>query len=449
MAGRVGWVLLVALLVALAAGAAGPAPTILASQAAPVDHPASWEAVLGHATDLRGLAPRTAIPRTLLTREQLQARVVEQLAREPAQQRLASSTKLFTALGLLDRGADLRGLLLQFRGNLVLGQYDPEAKQLFVVTNASMLGPLERVTAVHEYTHALQDQHFDLQRLRPRNSPDADRGLAISSLIEADATLVADRYAAMVLSAAEREERRRQVRDLYREVDLDRIPLVVREQSYFPYTEGLRFLRQVLGEEVLRGTGYGAAVDRLFADPPQSTAQILHPDRYLRRQAPVAVTLGQPLGALGEGWREVRQGVMGELDHRLLLQAHPYAAAATRAADGWAGNSYALLENERAEVAVLVRTRWDNADEAREWQDAYAAAAQRRYGDALVAVAGPAGHRLWQTPDGALLLGGDGAETVLAVAPATAQAGRMAVPPPDPALMGRDGAQGFLRLLLP
>jgi hypothetical protein len=385
---------------------------------------------------LRGHAPRAEIPRTLLTREQLQARVVAQLGRDPAPERLAASAKLFTALGLLDRGADLRGLVLQFRGNLVLGQYDPETKQLYVVTGASNLGPLERVTAAHEYTHALQDQYFDLQRLRPRNAPDADRSLAMAALVEADASLVGERYANVVLTAAEREERRRQVRELYREVDLDRIPLVVREQSYFPYTEGARFLRRVLGEQAIRGEGegYGPAVDRLFADPPQSTAQILHPERYLGRQAPVAVALGERAAALGEGWRESRRGVLGELDHRLILQQYVDATMAARAAEGWAGSRYALYESDSGEVAVLVRTRWDNPAEAAEWQEAYALAAQRRYGEGLAAQAAPAGQRLWRTPDGALLLGGDGDETVLAVAPTDTQAARLAAAPAEPPL---------------
>src|SRR4051794_14222479 len=376
--------LLAGLLVMLAIGIGQPADAMRSLQIGS-SPPTTWEGVLEATAELRGHAPISEVRRLLLSREQLQARVVEQLGRDPAPQRLNASAKLFTALGLLDRGADLRGLVLQFRGNLVLGQYDPESKQLYVVTGASNLGPLERVTAAHEYTHALQDQYFDLQRLRPRNVPDADRSLAMASLVEADASIVGERYANVVLSAAEREERRRQVRDLYREVDLDRIPLVVREQSYFPYTEGVRFLRRVLGEEAIRGEGegYGPAVDRLFADPPQSTAQILHPERYLSHQAPVDVTIGDRAGMLGANWREARRGVRGELDYRLFLQQYLDTAVAARAAEGWAGGSYALYETDAGEVAVLVRTHWDNPTEAAEWQEAYAQAAQRRYGDAL------------------------------------------------------------------
>src|SRR5581483_6783123 len=151
-------------------------------------------------------------------------------------------------------------------------------------------------------------------------------------------------------------------------------------------------------------------------------------------QGPVAVPLGDRAAALGEGWRESRRGVLGELDHRLVLQQYVEPAVAARAADGWAGNSYALFEDARGDVAVLMRTRWDSAAEAAEWQDTYTVAAQRRYSGALVPLAAPASQRLWRTPDGALLLSGDGAETVLAVAPTPEQAIRLAAPPPEPAL---------------
>ncbi|MBX5493308.1 MAG: hypothetical protein IRZ14_19325, partial [Chloroflexi bacterium] len=359
-----------------------------------------------------------------------QARVQEQLSREPAPERLASTAKLLAALGLLEQGADLRGLLLQFRSGLVLGQYDPETKQLYVVTAATVLGPMERATAAHEYTHALQDQHFDLLALRPRHSTDGDRNLAVTALLEADAVLVTERYVATHLTPTEREQRRQQLRALQRDVDLDRFPLVVREQSYFPYTEGPRFLRQVLGEETLRGDAYGPAVDRLFADPPQATAQILHPERYVRRVAPLPVALPELAPALGDEWRLTREGVLGELEHRLALQHYLEPSTASRAAEGWAGARYALLESTQEQLALVVRTRWDHPAEADEWLAAYRAVVQRRFGPIAPReeqMEGAVAAQLWSTPDGALLLARQGADTLLVRAPAANQARTLAV----------------------
>ncbi|MBX5493121.1 MAG: hypothetical protein IRZ14_18375, partial [Chloroflexi bacterium] len=94
-----------ALLAALLLVAPSAPPPVDASATTPsVAEPASWETVLAQTAALRGLAPRAEIPRTLLSREALQARVQEQLSREPAPERLASTAKLLAALGLLEQG---------------------------------------------------------------------------------------------------------------------------------------------------------------------------------------------------------------------------------------------------------------------------------------------------------------------------------------------------------
>jgi hypothetical protein len=77
----------------------------------------------------------------------------------------------------------------------------------------------------------------------------------------------------------------------------------------------------------------------------------------------------------------------------------------------------------------VVRTRWDDAAEATEWFDAYADAVQARYAEGLVPLEQAPGHRLWSTPDGALVLDDAGADTVFAYAPTPAQARLLAAPP--------------------
>ena len=401
------------------------------STAAPVEHPASWEAVLGSASDLRGLAPRTSVPRTLLTREQLQARVVEQLSRDPPAERLALNAKLLTALGLLERGADLRGLLLQFRGGLVLGQYDPETKHLFVVTGASDLGPLERVTAAHEFTHALQDQHFDLLQLRSGNTTNADRSLAIAALLESDAIFIAERYASTVLTVVEREERRRQVRELYRDVNIGQIPLVVREQSYFPYVEGCGGRGAWWATRTMSGDGYGAAANR--RSPRRITPPVPTPGALPGDWCMANVSLGntetssaRPGGApAGRARRARPQAADPALPGRRRggpRRRGAGPAAATRCSRTWPPRWPCCCAR-----GGTTRPR------PRSGTSVYTQAAQRRFGDRLqpLDAASPA-HRLWQTPDGALLLGASDADTLLIVAPTAALANRLALPPTDP-----------------
>ena len=47
----------------------------------------------------------------------------------------------------------------------------------------------DQITYVHEFTHALQDQYFDLNTLlSPQVEDNPDQALAVTSLVEGDAT---------------------------------------------------------------------------------------------------------------------------------------------------------------------------------------------------------------------------------------------------------------------
>jgi hypothetical protein len=425
----------------------------------------SWDDVLARTAVLRGLAPAAEVPRSFLTRQELQARVDEQLGRDGTAAALTQAARLYVALGLLEAGDDLAGLMGQFRGQEIEGSYDPRTGQIYVVANGGRLGPMERIIAAHEYTHALQYQHLDVRRLRTEAAADDDRTLALSALLEGDATWMMGRYALAELTREELDSVLLAAIAQQAQTVGQRLPLVLRESARFPYVEGVQFLQAVVGREALLGDDYGAAVNHLFANPPQSTAEILHPERYLRGQGPLAVALGEPAARLGSGWQELERGVLGELVHRFLVQQSlprpdlsAYAEAddcdedddacdddwadyavlspvsrAQRAAEGWAGDSYALLGDEQGQTAVLVRTRWDDAAEAAEWIEAYSDTAAARYGPARASGTAAAPAAAWTTPDGVLLLAADGLDTVLALAPTAAQAAQLAQPAAVPA----------------
>ena len=51
-------------------------------------------------------------------------------------------------------------------------------------------GPAERMTYAHEFNHALQDQHFDLNKIAPKHPDSNDRSLAVHAVIEGDAIML-------------------------------------------------------------------------------------------------------------------------------------------------------------------------------------------------------------------------------------------------------------------
>jgi len=134
--------------------------------------------------------------------------------------------------------------------------------------------------------------------------------------------------------------------------------------------------------QTLQRQGGFAAVDSAFRDPPQSTEQILHPEKYTAREAPVAVQLPELAAALGEGWRQTATDTLGELDLRILIQQFGDRQTAERAAAGWGGDRYALLEDDAGRAAVAIKTTWDSAPDAQEFFRAYSDAVRKRYGPA-------------------------------------------------------------------
>ena len=380
----------------------------------------NFQEIARRTAELRGLTPRDEVQRTVLSPEDFRSRLVDELNKPETVESIENSRKLMIALGLLERSVDLYALELDFRSGVVLGQYDPEAKQLFVISGNEGMGQLERVTLAHEYTHALQDQHYDIRKLMPKDSDNSDRDLAVSALLEGDALILEEMFQTHVMTRAERDEKRRQERTLSSGVSFDRLPLVIIEETYFPYTEGPDFIIAVLGVDAVRntvqaGTGYGQLVNRLFENPPTSSAQIIHPEKYMAGVQPSEVRFPDLAAALGEGWKQLRKDLLGEIDHRILIQQFASRELGNRAAAGWAGDAFALL-GKGDETAVVVTSRWDSAAEAQEWFDAYGQAVQARYGPRLQVADQRSNRVAWRTPDGMHALSISGTSTHILIA---------------------------------
>jgi heme-degrading monooxygenase HmoA len=389
----------------------------------------SFDAIKRRVTQLRGLTPRQDVPQVALTPQEYRDRMVADMADADSQKSIEDSRQLMVALGLLAPDVDLYQLELDFRTGIVLGEYDPETKELYVITGTDLTRPLERVTLAHEFTHALQDQYYDIRALLPKDSDNSDRDLAVSSLLEGDALISEQLYEIHVLTRSERQEKRREEQAMSGQINMDRVPLVLREETYFPYVYGPEFLAAVIGRDTLRqavdsGTGYGPAVNRIFENPPKSSAQIIHPDKYLNNVGPVEVRFPDLAAALGPGWEQRRKDLLGEIDHRILIQQFVNRELGDRAAEGWAGDAFALLRNGD-QTAVVVSSRWDTQADANEWFDAYTQAMTARYRQTLQGVDQRANRVLWRTSGGQQLLTIDGTSTTIIIAPTADQISRL------------------------
>jgi hypothetical protein len=145
---------------------------------------------------------------------------------------------------------------------------------------------------------------------------------------------------------------------------LETIPQVIRDGLEFPATAGLLFVL----DAYQRGGWDG--VDALYENPPDSTEQILHVDKYLSDEGPVTVDLPTGLAAaMGSGWTEAFQDTYGEFGIRQWLrQVVGDVVSSDAAADvgsaGWAGDRIAFLEGPDDAFAVAMVTEWDTPEDA-------------------------------------------------------------------------------------
>jgi len=144
-------------------------------------------------------------------------------------------------------------------------------------------------------------------------------------------------------------------------------PDIVNEQQLFPTAEGLNFVRQLY-----ETTGDFSAVETAWQQPPQSTEQILHPEKYQAGESLEFLDLPSLADVLPPGWLLTRDGVMGEWLIGQYLRQRLNGETAGLAASGWNGDRYALYANPDDDGWVMVwRTAWDSPEEAAEFAGQY------------------------------------------------------------------------------
>jgi hypothetical protein len=365
-------------------------------------------------SELRGLEASQPVTKAFLTTDELRQRMTEDVLENYSEQEAHDDVLLYLAFELIDQEMDLRDLFIELQTEQVLGFYDPDTKEMYVVKRGQEPTLFDLWTFAHEYTHVLQDQHFDLQALgftdeTEDEDEDSEAQFAIRSLVEGDASLLMQQYAIKYFELKDLQEILTQSEALDSSV-LDAAPKVVRESLMFPYDAGLVFVKTLFDDG-----GWGA-VDAAYADPPLSTEQILHPERY-PDDVPQVITLPPLTDTLGSGWRLVDEDVLGEFGLGLYLDVHLAASDAEAAAEGWGGDRYAVYwRDDESAFALALRLAWDTSADAEEFFQDYAQFAEDRFGSGPVRSAGE--DRLWWSGDDALLLAQNGQdETLILIAP--------------------------------
>jgi len=228
------------------------------------------------------------------------------------------------ALGLIEGEIDVDAVARQ-QTSTVLGFYDSKTKELYV--RGVDATPYAQQTLVHELTHALDDQHFGLERPELDAPEQSDAAAAFQALAEGDATTVENEWY---------DSRPQEDQDAIDAAegatgggaDDGSEPDVFTKQAAFPYSVGPDFVA------ALRKAGGQARLDAAFEHPPTTTEQILYPRRFLDGETALAVLAPRADGDV------VDEGSFGELGLFLIADASVSHQAAGRASAGWGGDAY-------------------------------------------------------------------------------------------------------------
>jgi len=352
------------------------------------------KALVQNVGQIRELPKQQEVPLNFLSDSDLSAFLRRLLYSLEYQEAAERQHVLFSALDLLPAPGEDFAPSVRTRARQLIAFYDTAEAQIFVSTSGRDSDPPD-FSLVHQYAHALINQHFNLIALTS-DAPNMDAAQARDALFEGDATSVLAIHRFGDVAQADLDALATHLYEVEL-TDYEGLPLSrdMRDLYAFPYREGARFVRALLD------AGWWPAVNAAYLDPPVSTEQILHPEKYIEtpRDMPRTVFLTDLGEDLGEGWRLVGQYVLGELVLRVHLDKYlPDTLEAHAAAAGWDGDLAVIWQDLDGREVLVMRSTWDNMIEADEFVRGYTTLIDRRLRGAsrVLRPIVPAGGRWWR-----------------------------------------------------
>lgn len=347
------------------------------------------EAYLGVVSSIRGQDFLNAVTPNMFTREELGKEMLRMMDEEYTDEELLLMDSSYKVFGLVPPELDTKELMAKLLTEEVAGFYDPDRKRMVMIVEdgpnedpgwfGRLLGAKpafdkdeQKTTLAHELTHALQDQLYDLNAMEKGIEQDDDMLLAFSALVEGDATLL------MFAEAGEEDIRKMDPEamratfnimswmmplaggDAYR-----KSPPIFRDSLIFPYFQGMLFALSVASNE-----GW-PSIHAAYSNPPRSTEQILHPEKYNNPDAidlPQSVTIPDLSSAVDAQWKLLGENCLGEFQLSILLKR---VAGGNIAARGWDGDRYQVYRNDAGNLAMVFVSIWDSEADATEFVEAF------------------------------------------------------------------------------
>ncbi len=302
----------------------------------------------------RGIDATKPVPGVVLSRAALIARVKEHVAKEVPADAIRNEGLVLQLFGFIPTSFDYEKAEFALLEAQLAGYYEPADGTMYLA--GDLQDADAEATLAHELVHALQDQKWDLKARSKYRRGQSDLSTAVSALAEGDATSAM--FDVMFAQGG------RTALDLPDELYAEQIrgsmlsgptataPQIMRSSLGAPYIYGTVFVH------AMRRRGGWREVNRAWDDPPTTSEQILHVDKYDAHEKPIDVPAPKA-DSLGAGWKSVDDDAFGELGVRLSFEEWMPPADAADAASGWGGDRGALFKNGEL-VAFAWRLRYDD-----------------------------------------------------------------------------------------
>jgi hypothetical protein len=357
--------------------------------------------LLKFSSDETGFPIKSEVKRQLTTRAAVESYLNERFNEDEDAKRMQRSEIVLKKFGLLDRDFDLKPFLLSLLKEQIEAYYDPKSKTVNLLDWVSV--DEQKPVLAHELTHALQDQHVDLDKWSDQtpadvslNSNDDTIHLAKDELDDAREAVTEGQATAVMMDNILKPMGHSLLKDpeivdvIKQQMAgsgdspvMARAPLLLSESLMFPYREGLSFEQDVWMDQG-QAAAFSGALDR----PPTSTWEIINPREYEKRHLPVVPLLPDIHPLVDKLYRPYDIGQVGQLDVHILTGIFGGDASAsdlTPAWDGgiyWAGQSRSASAAEQAStksIALLYLSNWKSAPSAQSFASLYAKQLGRQY----------------------------------------------------------------------
>jgi hypothetical protein len=380
-----------------------------------------------------GLPIKSAVKRQLITRDAVVQYLEEKFNEDQGTKRLKRDEIVLKKFGLLDHDFDLKPFLLALLKEQIEAYYDSKTK---TVNLLDWVGPDdEQPVLAHELTHALQDQHSDLEKWNNQTPDDVSTDaagdkdhLARDEMDTARDAVAEGQATAVMWDCVLKPMGRSLIKDpaviellesqMSKEQDspvMARAPLLISESMLFPYREGLSFEQDVWMDQG-QTAAFAGALDR----PPTSSWEILNPRAYENKLIPAIPLMPDIHPLVDAAYKPYDIGQVGQLDVRILTELFGGDNASRDLTPAWNGGLYwagqlrsattASQKADTASISLLYLSLWKNAMSADFFAKIYANNLGRKYtrvselSSGASAIGGGSMERLFTTNEGPVLI---------------------------------------------